>query len=256
MVTIYSRSNIKKIMIIEIHQDNCSIKSTLDKSSTLSLVDKSLLKTLNIQHTFKDDKKIHVFLFDFQGKKYIYKEPRERNNRKWERFLTLFRPSESTRFFNSYLKLLELGLKCPTPILSYEEIKLGMVVRSFFIYEFIEGDPAYPPHKEIVFEELKKLHKLGYTRRDPNLNNFLINDKGIYFIDFKINKPLFFKQTRIKLEKIYFNKHQPPRIEPTRKLNLPVEKNFTYILANFFLKAKGKSNSFKYKVKNFFKGKS
>lgn len=235
---------------------NSRLYSTLKDDKGILLLQLLLSQpndNISIQKIIKDDYRNLVFIFEFQDEKYIYKEPRERNQRKWERFLTLFRPSESTRFFNSHKKLLELGFLCPTPVISYEEVSFGMVIKSFFVYKFIEGEPATPQQKEVVFVELNKLHGLGYTRRDPNLNNFLINEKGIYFIDFKLSKPFLFKNTRKALEKIYFNEYQPSNIEPTRKLNLDVEKNYAYHLAKIFLLTKGKSNTLKNIIKDFLK---
>lgn len=227
------------------------IHSTISQEQTLSLL--TYLENPTILYTFKDESKIHVFVFEFKGIKYVYKEPRERNERKWERFLTLFRPSESTRFFKSHIKLLELGLLCPKPIISYDEINWGMTIKSFFVYEFIEGESAYPPHKTDVYSELKKLHQLGYTRRDPNLNNFILNKDGIYFIDFRLNKPIFFSKFKIKTEQIIFNERQPPRIEPTGKLNLPIKKDLSYKLARFYLNMNSSIGKLKGKLKALIK---
>ncbi len=45
----------------------------------------------------KDDQRSYVALIEIQGEKYIYKRPIEKNSRKWQRFLSIFRGSESKR---------------------------------------------------------------------------------------------------------------------------------------------------------------
>ena len=47
----------------------------------------------------KDDYRSYVYVFtvDEDNKKFVYKEPREKNTRKWQKFLNFFRGSESQR---------------------------------------------------------------------------------------------------------------------------------------------------------------
>ena len=47
----------------------------------------------------KDDYRSYVCVFKVDGdnKEYVYKEPREKNTRKWQKFLNFLRASESKR---------------------------------------------------------------------------------------------------------------------------------------------------------------
>ncbi len=59
----------------------------------------------------KDDHRSYVCVFEIDGdnKKYVYKEPREKNKRKWQKFLNFFRGSESQREYYQMKKINSLG---------------------------------------------------------------------------------------------------------------------------------------------------
>ena len=138
--------------------------------------DKKILKVL------KNDHRSYVYMFELDNKKYVYKEPKEKNNRKWQKFLNFFRGSESKREFFQMKKINMLGLKTATPIYFEKE---------FLIYEFIEGHKPDLDEVNNVVEELKKIHSLGYLHGDSHLDNFLISDKSekiVYIIDSKFQK--------------------------------------------------------------------
>ena len=52
------------------------------------IVENNRYKLLKV---LKDDQRSYVALIEIQGKKYIYKRPIEKNSRKWQRFLSIFR---------------------------------------------------------------------------------------------------------------------------------------------------------------------
>ena len=54
---------------------------------------------------FKDDQRSYVALIEIDGENYVYKEPREKNRRGWQRFLSIFRGSESKREFQNIEKI-------------------------------------------------------------------------------------------------------------------------------------------------------
>ena len=43
-------------------------------------------KNYKIKKVLKDDKRSYVAIIEIENKKYVYKEPREKNRRKWQRF--------------------------------------------------------------------------------------------------------------------------------------------------------------------------
>jgi len=76
----------------------------------------------------KDD----VFELEPYGdKKFVYKESREKNKRKWQRFLNFFRGSESKREYYQMEKINSLGLKTAKPVFYNKE---------YLMYEYIEGN--------------------------------------------------------------------------------------------------------------------
>ena len=67
----------------------------------------------------KDDHRSYVYVFELEpygDKKFVYKESREKNKRKWQRFLNFFRGSESKREYYQMEKINYLGLKNPNHI--------------------------------------------------------------------------------------------------------------------------------------------
>ena len=72
----------------------------------------------------KDDHRSYVYVFELEpygNKKFVYKESREKNKRKWQRFLNFFRGSESKREYYQMEKINSLGLKTAKPIFYNKE---------------------------------------------------------------------------------------------------------------------------------------
>ena len=130
----------------------------------------------------------------------MLKIPRGRNLRTWERMLTLFRKSEGVRTFHNLELMQQLGLLVPYPLVAAEKRRLGFVVESFTYYVFEEGRPAGSEDAKAVIAELLCLHDTGYLRTDPQPANFLVTNRGIVFIDFRLKKPFLFSGLKKKLE--------------------------------------------------------
>ena len=67
----------------------------------------------------KDDHRSYVYVFQLEtygDKKFVYKESREKNKRKWQKFLSFFRGTESKREYYQMKKINSLGLKTAKPI--------------------------------------------------------------------------------------------------------------------------------------------
>ncbi len=75
-------------------------KDTVDFYTRIKANDYTVLRTL------KDDRRSLVQLIRINGKRYVLKVPREKNRRKWQRFLSIFRGGESTRECRQLEKLL------------------------------------------------------------------------------------------------------------------------------------------------------
>lgn len=147
------------------------------------IVENNRYKLLKV---LKDDQRSYVALIEIQGKKYIYKRPIEKNSRKWQRFLSIFRGSESKREFKNIEKIREVGLNGAVPYLAVEKKKGLVVYDSYLIYGYIDGRESSFKDIDLIMSELRKIHSLGYLHGDSHMNNFLIKGEKVYLIDTKL----------------------------------------------------------------------
>ena len=122
----------------------------------------------------KDDHRSYVYVFEleaYHNKKFVYKEPREKNTRKWQKFLNFFRGSESQREYYQMKKINSLGLKTTKPI---------FYNKNYLIYEYIEGNKPTIDDIDLVVKELQKIHSMGYLHGDSHIDNFLITPRFSY----------------------------------------------------------------------------
>lgn len=149
-----------------------------------------ILKTNNFKiiKILKNDKRSLVKIISIKNNFYILKIPKEKNNRKWQRFLSLFRGSESYREFKNLEKIFKLGFYSPKPLFVLEEKKWGMTFKSLLISEFIKGRESSINEIDLVSEVLKDIHKKGFLHGDSQLSNFMIFKNKIFLIDSKFSK--------------------------------------------------------------------
>jgi heptose II phosphotransferase len=149
------------------------------------------LEDLEVIKIFKDDQRSKVSLFEFNGEKLVLKIPKEKNSRRWQQILSIFRKSESYREYKQAEKIDTAGFKTYKPLLAYEKIENGMVVDSCFICEYLEGETGSIESLEEVKKELDKIHDRGYLHGDSQLVNFIIAYGHINIIDSKFRKNVF-----------------------------------------------------------------
>ena len=136
--------------------------------------------------TLKDDRRSLVKLGDLGDINIVAKQPRDKNDRKWSRFLSYFSPAEARRTFITLLEFKQKGIESLTPICFLEKKRWGMVVDSWILYEYREGRESDRSHLKDIVEQLTLLHSNGYRHEDPNFGNFLIDDNGqLFLIDCK-----------------------------------------------------------------------
>jgi heptose II phosphotransferase len=188
-------------------------------------------KNYELIQILKDDKRSYVALIEIDNKKIIYKIPREKNKRKWQRFLSVFRGSESKREHENIEKTKRLGFNCAKPIISAEE-KCGLfVIDSYFLYFYIDGIQAKSDSADEVSKILSKIHQLGFLHGDSQLENFIIsNENEIYLIDTKFIKN-FYGNFGKAYEFIYLEEscHDD-------KISLYNKNSFFYIVSDIFKK--------------------
>ncbi|MGM0508321.1 MAG: RIO1 family regulatory kinase/ATPase [Fusobacteriota bacterium] len=130
----------------------------------------------------RDSKRSFIKKVKVKDKYYIFKKPRGKNNRKWIRFLSLFRSSEVKKEYLSMKRLRKNDILSPEPIAYHEEKYLGMVLDSWFIYEYKDGRVSQKEDMEKVVDVLRKIHKLNRLHGDPQFRNFIKDTNGEIFI--------------------------------------------------------------------------
>ena len=158
---------------------------------------------------FKDDRQTFSALICLDGDAYVLKIPRDRNNRRWQRLLSVFRASDAVRHYHSMARLQELGLSGPEPVIAVEKRRWGMVIDSRLLYRFREGRKATREDGPLILPHLLALHDAGFLRNDPHAKNYLIDDGEVVFIDFRLTKPLLLRRFRLRRELALFLKTSP-----------------------------------------------
>ena len=79
-----------------------------------------------------------------------------------------------------------------------------MVVDSFSLYTYLQGEKIESQHHSLLLHEIQKLHSHGYLHGDFHDCNFLVTKDGIAFIDTSF-KPILFSSLSKCVEMIYFS---------------------------------------------------
>jgi len=153
-----------------------------------NLVNKIKRKEFKVIKNLKNDDRSKVILIDIGKNKYVYKIPKEKNKRIWQRITSLIRGSESKREYKNYLRIKENGFKGPVPIMCWERKIFGICVDSFLVSSYLSGKSATRKDLKIVEKELRKIHARGYLHGDSQLSNFIVENNEIYLIDAKLMK--------------------------------------------------------------------
>lgn len=209
----------------------------------IKLYDKIKNTCYNIERIFKNDQRSYVALIEIDGEKYVLKRPIEKNRRKWQRFLSIFRGSESRREFENIQRINELDFNGAIPYLAVET-KFGLcVVDSYSVYSYLEGEEGTTKDIELISKELKRIHNKGYLHGDSQVMNFLINGNTVYLIDTKLMKNRYGKFGEI-YEFIYLEESCDKDIEYDResiyyKVAITL-KRYLIWFANFKRRLRGK----------------
>ncbi|MGF6907556.1 lipopolysaccharide core heptose(II) kinase RfaY [Fusobacterium sp. PH5-44] len=165
-----------------------------NNKDNLKYYDKLNKKEYSILKVLKDDKRSYVVLMKIEEEKIVYKIPREKNIRKWQRFLSIFRGSQSKREFCEIEEIRRLGFNTGTPLLAVEEKDGFVITDSYFLYSYVNGSQSTYKDATEVGKVLTEIHKLGYLHGDSQLENFIISNeinKKIYLIDARFRKNIY-----------------------------------------------------------------
>lgn len=150
-------------------------------------------KDYKVVKILKKDNRSEVLLVKIEEKLYCYKRPIEKNTRKWQRFLSIFRESESKREFQNILKIKKFGFNGSTPIIACEVKKYGVSIDSYLLYSYIDGRESVVDDEKLIMKELRKIHAKGFLHGDSQLMNFLISGNTVYMIDTKLIRNIYGK---------------------------------------------------------------
>ena len=141
-----------------------------------------LIKTLN------NTSRSRVDIIQVDDELLVLKEPVEKNKGNWFRFTTLMRKSEALQSCISMLILQEISIKTNKPLVVIEKKRMGMVIDSWYLYSYINGEDCVADDYPKVIDTLTKIHRAGYLHGDPQIRNFIKSKTGIQVIDVKISK--------------------------------------------------------------------
>lgn len=158
-----------------------------------NLVNKIKRLEFKVIKELKNDKRSKVTLIEIDNKRYVYKIPKEKNTRVWQRITSLVRGSESKREYENYLRIQKLGFKGPIPIMYWERTTMGMSVDSFLVSSYLDGKSATKKDLDKVGKQLREIHKKGYLHGDSQLDNFIVKNNEIYLIDAKLMRNIYKK---------------------------------------------------------------
>lgn len=165
---------------------NCIFNEKAD----FEFIDAVLNKNYEDIKILKDDKRSLVKLIKINSIEYVLKIPREKNNRKWQRFVNIFRGSDSFRNFYMMKKLKEIGIKSTEGVIALEK-RTPLVVDSILVMKFLEGEEVKENDYRKVVEAIDLIHSKGYLHGDSQIQNFMIKNGEVYSIDLRLQKNIY-----------------------------------------------------------------
>ena len=138
----------------------------------------------------KADKRSFVKIIRVNEKKYVLKIPREKNTRKWQRFVNIFRGSDSFRNFKSMEKLEEMVIPSTVSVLALEK-RTPFVVDSILVMELLEGKMPEKEDYPKILVALDDIHSKGYLHGDSQIQNFMVKDGKVYSIDLRLQRNIY-----------------------------------------------------------------
>jgi tRNA A-37 threonylcarbamoyl transferase component Bud32 len=130
----------------------------------------------------KDGARSFVSQGQLFGLNVIAKQARDKHRRPSARFLSLIRDGEAKNAFVSLIKFKQLGIESVNPVCVLENRRFGMIIDSWLIYEFREGETSTKKNLPQIVDVLQKLHSNGFCHNDPVLGNFMVGPDGTLFL--------------------------------------------------------------------------
>lgn len=164
-----------------------------DEYEGKELFNKVNIGDYQVTEVLKDTFRSQVKRIVIDGKDLVLKIPNEKNTRNWIRFLTWFRVGEAFKNIKGMQLLREKDILTTEPILAAEKRNAGMVVDSWLLYEYLEGNACVdiPASHAGVVKVLAKIHRENLLHGDPQIRNFIKKGEKIYTIDSNPKTPGF-----------------------------------------------------------------
>ncbi len=155
------------------------------------------------------------------------------------------RDSDALQSSVSMLRLQEMGVETNKPLVVVEQRKFGMVVDSWYLCSYVDGDPCSEDDYATVVETLNKIHREGYLHGDAQIRNFLKGKNGMLVIDVKIRR--YWNAIQRQLELVYLNNSA---VGISQYIN---EKKISYVIAKFIMNTiQSGFRNFKQKLRKVF----
>lgn len=199
-----------------------------DNERYIPLFKEVLEDKVEILKVLKDDNRSKVLLIEYLGEKLVLKEPIEKNTRKWQKLLSIFRGSPGLLEYKNSKRVLDSGFKGSMPLLAIE-VKEGLLLKkSYFISSFIDGNEGTYKDLEVIYKTLTNIHKKGYLHGDSQLVNFMVDKNNeVYLIDCKLKNNIY-GGFGSKYECIYLEE------SCHRDINIYSKNDFYYMVAKAF----------------------
>ena len=159
-------------------------------NSKIDFLNIILKNEYEIVKILKNDKRSLVKIIKINNREFVLKIPKEKNNRKWQRFINMFRGSDSFRSYKTMNRMKNLGIKSTKAVFA-AEMRTPFVEDSFLIMEVLEGTNIEKENYPQIIEELNQIHKKGYLHGDSQIQNFMLKDNEVYLIDLRLQKNIY-----------------------------------------------------------------
>lgn len=131
----------------------------------------------------QDNSRGVVCLIRHCGQLFVAKRSKRQERHLSVQITSLYRKGEGARTLDNMAKLYDLGLPVPVPVLILEKTRYGLVVASWSVYRYIEGDTCTCADASQIADMLKQMHRCGWVHRDPHVKNFLKIGEHLAIID-------------------------------------------------------------------------
>jgi heptose II phosphotransferase len=186
---------------------------------------------VEVIETYKESQRNYVAKIKYNNKYYVLKSPRNEYRIPQRRFLTRFKDGEVLTTLKNITNLRKKGLDIfANPLLAMIKREKGIIVESYLVTEFLEGNDA-GKNKEMAVELVKKMHKFGIYHGDFNPGNFVFKGDELKVIDTQA-KSYSFGEYRAHYDMLTM------KMDSYHEMIYPYKKNIWYYLVLFVKKSK------------------